>query len=117
MAGKKDDGLRKRMRRLVERWRSSGEASGAFARRHGLSRFRFQYWRAQFGQVRHHTPKARAASAAAFAPVRVVNDEKLDEGPGSALEIRLAGGDVIRAGRDLPLAQLTAVVRVLRERC
>ena len=117
MAGKKDSGLRKRMRRLVERWRSSGEASGAFARRHGLSRFRFQYWRAQFGQVRHQRPKVKAAPAATFAPVRVVDDAGLDAGPKSALEIRLAGGDVIRAGRDLPLAQLTAVVRVLRERC
>ena len=110
MAAKSGTSRRERMRRLVERWRASGERAGVFAQRHGVSPYKFHYWRAQFGLV-----KQRQGKGASFAPVRVVDDGW--GGGSAALEIRLAGGDVIRCGGDFAVERLSAVVRALRERC
>jgi hypothetical protein len=102
------------MRSLVERWQTSGEPAKRFAERHGISPYKFQYWRAEFGQVKSR--KKAEVRAAAFAPVRVLADGR-EGGAGAALEIRLAGGDVIRCGHEVAIERLSAVVRVLRERC
>jgi hypothetical protein len=100
-------GKRERMRGLVEEWRRSGESAAAFARRHGLTAFKFQYWRDRMGGV-----KARREKALSFAPVRLLEGPTV-EAPMS-LEIRLAGGDVIRFGREVSIESVTALVRVLR---
>jgi hypothetical protein len=104
---------RERMRRLVGQWRASKEPLAHFARRHGLTTWRLRYWSERFGPMR---PQRSARGARpAFAPVRVVDDGGTLGSP--ALEIRLASGDVIRAGQDLPVERLTRLIRVLRERC
>jgi hypothetical protein len=102
---------RKRMRRLVEEWRSSGESAAAFARRHGLSGFKFQYWRDVVKGMRG----GQRSFDSSFAPVRLL-DTSPTEGA-TALEIRLASGDVIRCGREVPIESLSAVVRILGQRC
>ena len=51
----------------------------------------------------------------AFAAVRVVDDAGATSP--AALEIRLAGGDVIRTDHGLPIERLRTIIRVLRKRC
>ncbi len=101
---------RERMRGLVRKWKASGEPLSGFARRHGLTENGLRYWSERFGRRRSR----RSSAASAFAPVRIVDDSGAI---GAVLEIRLASGDVIRAGQELPAERLASVIRVLRERC
>jgi hypothetical protein len=103
---------RARMGRLVEEWRGSGESAAAFARRHGIGAFKFLYWRNTLGP-RNGSARKRSSAETAFAPVRLLNESS--DAP--VLEIRLANGDAIRCGGDIPVARLSALVRILRERC
>ena len=104
---------RARMRGLVEQWRASGEPLSRFAGRHGLTENGFRYWNERFG--RKHPRRGPCSTPPVFTPVRVVDDAGA---VGSvALEIRLAGGDVIRAGQELPAERLASVIRALRQRC
>jgi hypothetical protein len=78
-----------------------------------MTRDGFHYWRTRFGSGT--TERETRGKRVAFAPVRVV-DDGVAPSP-AAIEIRLASGDVIRVGRDLPLDRLGSIIRVLRERC
>ena len=104
---------REQMRELVREWRASGEPAAGFARRHGMTKDGFRYWRKRLGSetIERETRGKRVA----FAPVRVV-DEGVAPSP-AAIEIRLSNGDVIRAGHGLPVERLQAIIRLLRERC
>lgn len=104
---------REQMRGLVREWRASGEPAAGFARRHGMTKDGFRYWRARFGTG--NAVRGTRSKRVAFAPVRVVDD---GAAPSVAtIEIRLASGDVVRAGHELPVEQLRSVIRLLRERC
>jgi transposase-like protein len=104
---------REQMRELVREWRASGEAAAGFARRHGMTKDGFRYWRTRFG--RGTTEREARSKRVAFAAVRVVDDGVAPSV--AAIEIRLASGDVIRAGRDLPVERLRSIIRMLRARC
>ena len=110
----------RRMRAVVQRWRASGEPSGTFAQRHGLTRDKFSYWRRRLAPdtIRR---RARPAKAEAFSPspvllpVRVVEAEP--GGREADVEVLLAGGDRIRVGHGVSGELLRLVVGVLRAQC
>ena len=60
---------REKLRELVARWEGSGEPAAAFARRHGLTRAKFSYWRGQLSASAK--PRRRGRRAVSFAPVRL----------------------------------------------
>jgi hypothetical protein len=98
---------RRRMETLVRQWETSGESRRAFARRHGLTVSRFDYWKRQ---VRQASPEA-----VAFAPVRVL--EEGEPRAGRSVEVVLASGDriVVPAGASVDL--LRTVLAALRASC
>ena len=100
---------RARMTGLVEKWRSSGESAAGFARRHGLSVSRFQYWRDRVKA--HRGTQVDAAGAVRLAPVSLVGAATPD------LEIVLEGGATLRASRDVRVEVLRAAIGALRDRC
>jgi hypothetical protein len=101
--------MRRRMAALVRQWDASGETREAFARRHGLTVSRLDYWKRQLRQA-----SARDA-AVGFAPVRVVGD--LDTQASAGVEVVLAGGErvVVRDGASVDL--LRTVLTALRASC
>jgi hypothetical protein len=105
---------REKLRGLVARWEGSGEPAATFARRHGLTRAKFSYWRGQLAAGRK--PRRRESEAVSFAPVQLVRDE-LAPGTTPSLEIKLSGGDVLRIGSEVSADRLREVVAVLRDRC
>ena len=99
--------LQSRMRALFDQWRSSGESVAGFSRRHGITPWKFQYWRGRFSRS---DPKK-----ADFAPVRLVNDVARSEFYG--IEVSLTSGETIRVGSGAPLEMVRGVISILRERC
>jgi hypothetical protein len=81
--------MRRRMAALVRQWDASGETRDVFARRHGLTVSRLDYWKRQMRQA-----SARDA-AVGFAPVRVVGD--LDTRASAGVEVVLASGLLAQA--------------------
>ena len=94
------------MRELVAQWRTSGEKKATFARAHGLSRGKFEYWLGRLGGN-----GARRESSPRLLPVRVVGRRAPKAAP---IEIVLASGDVIRTSAEVPAEALGAVIRALR---
>jgi len=113
-------------KRLVARWRRSGQSAAAFADRHGISQWALYWWARQGGagakgrrpaqrSVRHST----TAGAPGFIPVRLVGEEHSDP-PAPAegmVEIRLCGGDVVRVVGEVSVERLRAVVTAVRQAC
>jgi hypothetical protein len=102
---------RRRMTGLVSKWRSSGESAAGFARRHGISISRFQYWRDRV-KAQHGAGQPTDA-AVSFAPVTLVGTTSATP----ELEVVLPGGVTVRAGRDVRVELLRATIAALRERC
>jgi hypothetical protein len=115
-----------RRKRLVARWRRSGQSAAAFADRHGLSQWALYSWAKQpvTGPDRRR-PRRRSdqrsttAGDPSFIPVRLVGDEDSDppartEG---VVEIRLRGGDVVRVLGEVSAERLRAVVTAVRQAC
>jgi hypothetical protein len=102
---------RAQMERLVGRWRASGQTLSGFARQHGVTRDRLQYW----GRTLKSAPWGRAARPEpSLVPVRLVGGAAERE---RALEVVLSSGDRVLAGLDVPLETLRGVIAILRERC
>ena len=113
-------------KRLVARWRRSGQSAAVFADRHGISQWALYGWARQGGagakgrrprqrSVRHST----TAGASGFIPVRLVGEEHSDP-PAPAegiVEIRLRGGDVVRVVGEVGVERLRAVVTAVRQAC
>ena len=113
-------------KRLVARWRRSGQSAAAFADGHGISQWALYWWARQGGagakgrrppqrSVRHST----TAGAPRFIPVRLVGEEHTDP-PARAegmVEIRLCGGDVVRVVGEVSAERLRAVVTAVRQAC
>jgi hypothetical protein len=100
--------LETRMRALFDQWRSSGESIVAFSKRHGITPWKFQYWRGRFG-------RGGRSKNARFAPVRLVNDVASYDG--YVIEVALSSGETIRVGSNASLEMLRGVLSVLRDRC
>lgn len=110
---------RERRKRLVEKWRRSGQSAAVFADRHGISQWALYSWanrrRPPQGSLRGGT----GARAPGFLPVRLVGAEYSDppartEG---VVEIVLRGGDVVRVIGEVSAERLRAVVTAVRQPC
>jgi hypothetical protein len=100
--------LQARMRSLLIQWKSSGESISAFSRRHGITPWKFQYWKARFRQQGR-------GKRSVFAPVHLVNDGC--RGDASGIEVVLSGNAIVRVYNDASLETLRGVLLLLRERC
>jgi hypothetical protein len=113
-------------KRLVARWRRSGQSAAAFADRHGISQWALYWWARQGGAgakgrrpPQRSVPRSTTAGAPGFIPVRLVGDEHSDP-PAPAegiVEIRLRGGDVVRVVGEVSVERLRAVVTAVRQAC
>lgn len=103
--------LRKRMTRLIKRWRGSGRPASSFAAEHGITRAKFEYWKTRLGVPRRRRANGKASG---FVPVRLVEHAN---GEDAVCEVVLASGDrlLIRAGMPLELAR--GLLGALRAGC
>jgi len=119
-------GERERRRRLVARWRRSGQSAAEFAGRQGVSQWALYWWARQLGasldprrQPRRSIRSSTAAGTPAFIPVRLVGDGHSDP-PARAegvVEIQLRGGDVVRVVGEVSAERLRVVVTAVRQAC
>jgi len=113
-------------KRLVAKWRRSGQSAAAFADRHGISQWALYWWARQLGaspdprrQPRRPIRSSTAAGTPALIPVRLVGDGRTDP-PAPAegmVEIRLCGGDVVRVVGEVSGERLRVVVTAVRQAC
>ena len=113
-------------KRLVARWRRSGQSAAAFADGHGISQWALYWWARQGGAgAKGRRPPQRSvqrsttAGAPRFIPVRLVGEEHSDP-PAPAegiVEIRLRGGDVVCVVGEVSVERLRAVVTAVRQAC
>lgn len=94
-------------RRILDRWRRSGLSSHEFARQAGVSYSTLYKWRRELGNT---AAFVEAVARDAVLPARPVG---AGAGAGSAVEIALLTGVVVRVGRDVDEALLRRVVRAL----
>ena len=104
-------------KRLVAKWRRSGQSATAFAERHGISQWALYWWARQGGAgAKGRRPPQRSvrrsttAGAPGFIPVRLVGDEHSDPAVRAEgmVEIRLRGGDVVRVVGEVSAERLRA---------
>ena len=107
-------------RRHVARWHNSGLSNRAYCRNEALSEPSFHAWRRVLHQRQEERPAAPAGGAAqrrptaapaAFVPVRLVEPANT----GSALEIVVRGGRVVRVAAGFSADTLRAVLAVVEE--
>lgn len=102
-------------RAMVESLRRSRESRAAFARRHGLNSQRIKYWldRLEGSARRGRRRERQADTAAAFAPVRVVEARADAAAAALALEVVVCGV-VVRVPACFEEQHLRRVVEALR---
>ena len=113
-------------KRLVAKWRRSGQSAAAFAGGHGISQWSLYWWARQAGAgAKRRRPRRRSVhrvttgEAPGLIPVRLLADEHSDP-PAPAegiVEIRLRGGDVIRVVGEVGAQRLRAAVTAVRQAC
>jgi len=113
MAGKTSGAAEQQWRDRLRRWRDSGQSVRDFCWREGVSELSFYQWRKRLKRDR-----GRAASAAVFLPVEVVDSpEGTGRSAGSAslagmlIEVVLPGGVTVRAGAHVDESQWRSVLR------
>lgn len=102
------DRTRRRMAALVRQWDASGETREVFARRHGLTLSRLDYWKRQ---VRRDAP----LDAAVFTPVHVLDDG--DARTRNGLEVVLTTGERVVVCDGTSVDLLRMVLSALRSSC
>lgn len=110
MSGRSEN--RARMERLVWRWRQSRQCLSSFARQHGVTRDKLQYWSRKLSPSSGHVTARREPSA--LVPVQLVGGTSDRE---AALEVVLAGGDRVLLRAAVPLELVEGVISILRQRC
>jgi hypothetical protein len=93
---------------VVDAWRGSGEALGAFAERHGLHARRLSRWAKRLEE---------AAEPVRFHPVRVVDRSEAEARGAASLEIVVSEGLRVRVGSGFAAEDLERVLDVLEARC
>jgi hypothetical protein len=94
------------MTALVRQWERSGETRQVFARRHGLTLARFDYWKRRLRR------ESTASTVPTFAPVRVVRDHAT---PAAAtIEVVLDTGARITMREGVSVDLLRTVLAALR---
>lgn len=115
MAGKTSGTAEQQWRGRLRRWRDSGQGVREFCWQEGVSEPSFYQWRKRLKRDR-----GRAANAALFLPVEVV-DAPGSAGPsagsgnlaGMLVEIVLPGGVTVRAGAHVDESQWRSVLRAV----
>lgn len=131
---------RERLKKLVGRWRRSGQSAGEFAGRHGLSQWALYYWAKRFANepegrkcgrrrgrgIRQQGTPRRAVSRSKprrdldLIPVQLLRDERPTEPPmpvEGVVEIQLRSGDVVRVVGEVPVERLREIVAAVRQSC
>jgi hypothetical protein len=101
-----------RMAAVIAEWRKSGQTRAAFARAHGLTVSKLDYWKRRIG----NTPRRRRrpGRAVQLIPVHLRPDVA---GETTEVEIVLASGDRLRVGSAVSTERLRQVLAVVREGC
>lgn len=103
------DRIRRRMAALVREWETSGDPRRDFARRHGLTVSRFDYWTRQ---VRR---ESAVDAPIRFAPVQLVTQPASPDS--GVIDVVLAGGERLTIRDGVSLDVLRTVVTALRTSC
>ena len=100
----RDQRKEQQWRRWINQWQASGLSVQAFCARHDLASARFYHWRRVL-------ERRAAEQPAAFVPVQVVADAPPAQG--SALELVLADGRIVRVAPGFDEATLRRLLAVL----
>jgi transposase-like protein len=107
---------RRKMTALVARWVKSGATLSAFARSHGITRDKLQYWvrrlKARKGAGRSGRRRVARKAAVSFSPVHVVAAPV-----GAALEVVLPDGVRVSVDRGAAPDLAVVVIEALRRAC
>lgn len=104
---------REQMKRLVKKWRASGQTKAAFVRAHGVSRGRLEYWVRRLGEG-ESSGGGRRQRPVNLIPVQVRDTAS---GSGGEIEILLGSGDRLRVSAEVRAEALRRVIEVLRGAC
>lgn len=99
------DRNRQKMVALVRQWEQGAETREAFARRHGLTLARFEYWKRRIR-------REAAGAAVTFAPVHVMADRR--ESGSSSIDVVLASGERLMIREGVSVNLLRCVLATLR---
>jgi hypothetical protein len=97
------------MAALVRAWEIGSESRHAFARRHGLTVARFDYWKRRVRQA------APAEAPVSFVPVQVVSDAPRPVA--GAIEVVLVSGERLTLPAGVSSDQVRVVLAALRAPC
>ena len=98
------------MRRLVGRWRASGESGARFARRQGIPAWTFWYWCRKLAADR--PVDSSAPAPATFVPVRVAPESELP-----VIEVVFRSGERLHVRAGAPPEVVRTVLAALRAAC
>ena len=96
-------------KRRVARWRASGESAAVFGRRQGWHPRTLTWWASRLRRGAVRVPP----DTKSVALVRILAAPKLAAPIGTPIELVLAGGRVLRVGRDFEVDVLRALVDAL----
>ena len=97
------------MATLVRQWETSSESRQVFARRHGLTVARFDYWKRRVRQAAVDEPRVT------FAPVQVVSD--LTPRGAAAIELVLVSGERLTIPAGVSVDHVRVVLAALHAAC
>jgi hypothetical protein len=101
---KNPEETRDEMSRLIDEWRTSGRTATAFAAENGITRAKFEYWKARLG-VREGTGRR----VPGFVPVQLVGEGR------AGCEVVLANGNRLVIREAVSLELLQGLIGALRE--
>jgi transposase-like protein len=119
-----------RRRRIVWRWRRSGESASKFGGRLGISQWALYAWaklagsgvgrqgRAS-GKRRSRLAATKPSAAHDFVPVQLVQDEQVGSPAArdGIVEIQFRGGEVVRVVGEVSIERVRAVLAAVRQAC
>ena len=113
-----------RRRRVVERWRRSGQSAAEFGKSQGVSQWTLYSWaRGRGSKGSNARRRDRRARKVELIPVRLLDHDEGDAAstPSSVvegvIEIALSGGAVVRIVGDVPGERVRSVVAAVRQAC
>lgn len=103
----------KEMRRVLSRWRRSGQSLRRFGLDEGISYNTLQYWRRKLEGTGPSRPRRGPGAMPEFVPVDVIAEAKLGVPSGVGFEVHLHSGHRIQVPVGFAAEELRRLVAVL----
>jgi len=101
-------------RRACRQWEQSGLSQDQFCRRRGISTWSLRWWRCELKRRNAQARKDERKAPPLFLPVRVAQPGAARD-VGTALEVELRGGRILRVRHDFDPALLRKLIATLEQ--